>query len=141
MGAPSTLKSMGGTIRAFDEIFIAGDPLELRTALAADVTFRSPAVFHAYHGVGTVLPVLLAARRVLADIQYRARLTDGDRSVYFFEATVHGFTIEGIDSVVTDVDGRISELTVMIRPLKGLQRVVEEMGRVLSRGPSEVPNA
>jgi hypothetical protein len=36
-----------------------------------------------------------------------------------------------------DVDGRIIELTVMICSLKGLQRVVEEMGKVLSSGPPE----
>jgi len=121
-------------MRNFAEAFIAGDQDELRRVLAEDVVFRSPAVFTPYEGIEQVIPVLLAAREVLADIRYGGSVAQGNQEVFFFNAMLDRRLVEGVDYVVTGEDGRVLELTVMIRPLSALQKVVEAMGDVLAKG-------
>ena len=121
---------------SFADAFTANDADALSSLLAEDVRFSSPTSHRQYVGRSTVLPMLLAARRALEDFRYVDEMAAGNRHVLEFAAHVGDRQLQGVDLVSFADDGRVTDLTVMIRPLSGLQAVAEAVGRNLS--PAEV---
>lgn len=117
---------------AFRAAVEAGD-LDAATALLADdVVFRSPVVFKPYTGAATVANLLRTVYDVFEDFRYTDELgTDGAHAL-IFEARVGDRTLQGMDLIREDGDGRIAELTVMVRPASGLAALAQEMGARLS---------
>lgn len=114
-------------------------PERLEELIDPDVTFRSPAVFKPYEGRDSVGMVLAAVVQVFRDFRYTDQLEDGDTAILVFEAKVGEREVTGVDMLRFGDDGKITELTVFIRPLSGLNALVEEMGRMLERAGAEVP--
>jgi len=57
----------------------------------------------------------------------------GERSaVLHFAAEVDGLSVEGIDMIHWDDDGKITSVKVMIRPFKALQGVIGRMAELLA---------
>ncbi len=108
----------GKDFSAIDELF------------TEDVVFRSPVVFKPYEGRDAVAMLLGAVVRVFEDFRYTDEL-GGDPHGLIFRARIGDRELQGIDLLRADDDGRISELTVMVRPLSGLNALVEAMGRAL----------
>ncbi len=50
-----------------------------------------------------------------------------------FRTEVGGLDVSGIDMITWDDDGQIVDFTVMVRPAKALQAVIEHMGAELLR--------
>ena len=105
----------------------------LTAALAPDVTFRSPAVHAPYEGRDLVLVILGAVLEVFEDLAYQAEIRDGDDEVLRFSARVSNRSVDGVD-IVKYVDGQVTELTVMIRPLSALNAVKDAMAAQLEAG-------
>lgn len=105
----------------------------LTAALAPDVTFRSPAVHAPYEGRDLVLIILGAVLEVFEDFAYRAEIRDGDHEMLRFSARVGDREVDGVD-IVRYVDGQVTELTVMIRPLSALNAVRDAMAAQLEAG-------
>jgi hypothetical protein len=85
-----------------------------------------------------VLKVLGAAERVLGqdgEFRYVNQLEDSDARVAILEfaTEVDGREVEGIDKLTFDAEGRISELTVMLRPASALQAVATRMAEEFAR--------
>lgn len=99
--------------------------------LAEDVVFRSPAVFKPYEGREVVKVILGAVVQVFEDFRYLDQVEGDDRAVLIFEARVGDRDLQGVDILRFAEDGTVSELTVMIRPMSGLNALAEEMGRRL----------
>ena len=99
--------------------------------LADDVVFRSPAVFKPYEGRETVGTILRAIFEVLEDLRYTDELEGDGVHALIFEARVGDRSLQGIDLLRPDPNGRIAEFTVMIRPASGLIAVAERMGPAL----------
>ncbi|MGY1770974.1 nuclear transport factor 2 family protein [Blastococcus sp. SYSU D00813] len=117
--------------------FLAGDlPGGLEELLADDVVFHSPVVFTPQQGKAVTTQYLQAAARVLngEDFRYTKEVLSGDTAVLEFETAVEGRYVNGVDVVRCDEAGRIVEFRVMLRPLKGIQAVHEQMGRLLAAG-------
>jgi hypothetical protein len=53
-----------------------------------------------------------------------------------FEAELEGVYVQGIDMLRWNDDGKLVSFTVMVRPLRGLQKLIEAMGRELAAGPA-----
>lgn len=100
--------------------------------LADDVTFRSPAVFKAYEGRETVATILRTVGTVFEGFRYTDELEGAGVHVLVFEARVGDRTVQGIDMIRPDDDGRIGELTVMVRPASALMALAEQMGPKLA---------
>jgi SnoaL-like domain len=98
---------------------------------AADAIFRSPAVFKPYEGREAIKMVLGAVVQVFEDFRYLEQVETGDAAVLVFEARVGDRTLQGVDVLKFADDGRITELTVMIRPMTGLQALAERMREML----------
>ncbi len=88
--------------------------------LAEDVVFNSPVVFKAYSGRDVVGAILTeGAMRVFEDFSYTDRFENDDSAVLVFKARVGDRQVQGIDMLRFDGEGRVRELTVMVRPMSG----------------------
>ena len=99
--------------------------------LADDVVFRSPAVFKPYEGRETVATILRTVLGVFEDFRYTDELAGDGVHALIFEARVGDRRLQGLDLIRDDEDGRIAELTVMVRPASGLMALAEQMGPAL----------
>lgn len=104
---------------------------------AADVVFRSPAVYEAYSGLEALGLLLTNVAQVFEGFRYVDQVETGDTAVLVFEAKVGDRDVNGVDILRFGADGKIAEMTVMIRPLSGLNALVEEMGRRLAAAAAE----
>jgi hypothetical protein len=106
----------------------AGDFAALADLLADDVVFRSPVAFKPYEGKPIVAAILRGVGRVFTDFRYVRELEGVGASGLVFETSVDGTSLHGIDLIVLDDDGLISELTVMVRPLSAANALAAAMG-------------
>ena len=120
-----------GRYRAFHDAVEAMDMDRAVAQLREDVVFRSPAVHRPYEGREAAAMILHGVAQVFEDFRYVDVLDDGDRAVLRFEARVGDRALQGIDWLAFDDEGRVTELTVMIRPLSALQAVVQGMQALL----------
>ena len=111
----------------FAEAIAAGDHDAALATLAEDVEFRSPAVHKPYKGRDAVAPILAAVATVFENFRYTNEWRDGETTILFFEANVGDRDLQGIDILEDSRDGSVAKLTVMIRPLSGLQAVSAAM--------------
>jgi hypothetical protein len=100
--------------------------------LADDVVFRSPAVFKPYVGADTVGTILRTVFGIFEDFRYTDELAGDGAHALIFEARVGDRELQGLDLIRGDDDGRIAELTVMVRPASGLMALAERMGPALA---------
>ena len=98
------------------------------------VVFRSPFVHTPYEGREALMFLLSNVARVFEDFRYLHQVETGDTAVLMFEARVGERELQGVDILEYDGDGLITAMTVMVRPMSGLQALGEEMGRRLGAG-------
>jgi hypothetical protein len=119
---------------AFRAAVEAEDPEALTAALAEDVVFRSPVVFRPYEGKPLVATILTqGAMKVFEDFRYTDQLEDGDVAALIFSARVGDRSLDGLDLLRFDAGGKVVELSVMVRPMSGLNALSEAMGREFER--------
>lgn len=128
-----------GRWRAFHDAVLAGDVDTAVGQLADDVVFRSPAVYQPYEGRPATEAVLRMVVRVFEDFRYVDVVDDGERAVLVFRARVGDRDLEGIDLLRFDDDGRITELTVMVRPRSGLLAITDRMQEELAKAVPPAP--
>jgi hypothetical protein len=123
-----------------------------------DVTFWSPIVFSPQRGKEITKLYLTAAGTTLvgtddadgADgdgargsagdssgsgggFRYVRTISDGHDAVLEFETSMDGLYVNGIDLITCDDDARIVDFKVMIRPLKAVNAVHDQMRAMLER--------
>jgi hypothetical protein len=108
------------------EAIDAGDRDALEAIVAEDVVFHSPV--QTYRGRGQVLRLLVTIGGVIDGVSVTREL-DG---VTFFSATVEEHPVDGVIVQEAGEDGRVSEITIMLRPLAQLQAAVARMARALA---------
>ena len=111
----------------FARAVLASDHDAALATIADDVEFRSPAVHKPYHGKDRVDGILRLVATVFENFRYTAEWRDGATTILFFEANVGDRELQGIDILEDGADGQVAKLTVMIRPLSGLQAVSAAM--------------
>ena len=101
--------------------------------LADEAVFESPAVYRPQIGKPLVAKYLRAAMSVLNNATFRyTHEWSGERSaVLEFEVTIDDTYVNGVDIIRFDESGRIAHFKVMVRPLKGLEKLVSLMGERL----------
>ncbi len=122
-------------VRAWHAVAESRDPARLNELLADDVVFRSPAVFTPQEGKALTTRYLASALVVLGpSLRYVSEWHDQTSAVLEFEAELDGVYLQGIDMLRWNGDGKLVSFTVMVRPMRGLQKLVELMGRELTAG-------
>ena len=106
----------------------AGDEERALATLAADVVFRSPAVLSPYtRASDRRASCSMQSRRVFENFRYTNEWRDGSTTILFFEANVGDRELQGVDILEDERRRRSQTLTVMIRPLSGLQALAQAM--------------
>ena len=96
------------------------------------MVFRSPAVHTPQEGKEVTTAYLSAAVVVLGPTLVYQRQWYAERNaVLEFEAELDGLTVHGIDMMQWNDDGKLVEFTVMVRPFKGLEKLIELMAAQL----------
>lgn len=110
------------------------DPAILSNILADDAVFHSPVVHTPQAGKEVVMAYLVAAAHVLGNdsFHYVRELVDGDEMMLEFVTELDGISINGVDIIRWNADGKISDFKVMVRPLKAINKVWELMGARLA---------
>jgi len=115
-------------VKAFREAVEAWDFDAAAELLADDVVFTSPVAFNPYPGKAITAAILRGVSRVFTDFHYLREIDDAPHSALIFEAKVGDVTVNGCDFITVNDDGMISELTVMVRPLKAAHALADAMG-------------
>lgn len=128
--APST--SAPAPVAAWHRIASTRDASLLDGLLADGCVFRSPAVHTPQEGKAITTAYLTAAMAVLGPtLTYVREWYAEDSAVLEFTADLDGITVHGVDMLTWDASGRLVDFTVMVRPFKGLTRLMELMAAQL----------
>ena len=120
-------------VRAWHAVVESGDPALLGGLLADDVVFRSPAVFAPQEGKDLTTLYLRGAMAVLGPtLRYVGEWYGPSSAVLEFEAELDGLYVHGVDMLRWNDDDRLTGFTVMVRPMRGLTKLVELMQRQLT---------
>ena len=121
-------------IDAWHAILSSQDPRELESLLAEDAVFVSPVVHTPQRGRMITQAYLSAAFQVFFNPSFRyAREIRGPSDAMLeFETTIDGVSVNGVDIIKWNEEGRIIEFKVMVRPLKGIQVIHDRMAAMLA---------
>ena len=109
---------------------IESSNLELLNEIIADnAIFSSPVVFKPMEGKEITMMYLHAAGESfnMEKFEYTKEIHDGMNSVLEFETYIDEISVNGVDMIEWNEDGKISNFKVMIRPYKAVQKVQEKM--------------
>ena len=111
----------------------SSDAGAVESLLTEDVVFHSPVVFSPTRGRGPTMLLLAAVLEVFGELEYTHAYVDDPGGVTLqFETTVADdngrlLEVEGVDVFRLDDAGRVTALTVMLRPLSAVQAVGARM--------------
>jgi ketosteroid isomerase-like protein len=122
-------------IERWIDIVDSGRSDELDELLSEDTVFYSPAVFTPQEGRAKAAAYLAAAAKMFggAGFQYVGKWYADNSAVLEFVAEIGGIHVNGVDMINWNDDGKITSFKVMLRPIKALQAVIPEMGRLLQQ--------
>ncbi|MBX7458743.1 nuclear transport factor 2 family protein [Qipengyuania sp. 1NDH17] len=106
---------------------------ELAGIIHEDAVFHSPVVHTPQKGRDLVVAYLSAAGQTLGNdsFSYVRELVDGDNAMLEFETQMDGIHVNGVDIIRFDENGTIVDFKVMVRPLKAVNKVWEQMAAML----------
>ena len=135
MSAASSLAELPRqTIANWHRFVATGDQALLRSLLADDVVFRSPAVHGPIPGKPATFLVLTTVVQIFENFRYEREFAAGSHDAGLeFAANVGKFELKGIDLIKFNAAGEMVEFEVMIRPLKAINKVWEAMAAQLGR--------
>ena len=119
-------------------------PGGLDAMLHPDCVFLSPIVFTPQVGRDITKLYLGAAGNTLggdgaavgdaaSSFGYTKKVLSGNHAVLEFETTIDGVLVNGVDIITCDDDAMITEFKVMIRPLKAINLVHQQMKAMLEK--------
>jgi hypothetical protein len=117
------------TLDGWHRFVASGDPEILRPLLADHIVFRSPFVQSPIPGRPATLLVLTTVAQIFENFTYHRTFIAGTRDAALeFAANIGKWQLKGIDLIKFNDAGEMIEFEVMIRPIKALQALGEEMG-------------
>ncbi|MFJ8085828.1 hypothetical protein RKD23_007164 [Streptomyces sp. SAI-170] len=130
-------------MHSFRKAVEARDAVAIEALLAENVVFTSPVAFKPYPGKAITAAILRGVMRVFEDFAYVREIADPDgrNHALVFTATVNGKQIHGCDFLHFDEEGKIDDLTVMVRPLSAANALSEAMGAQFERISREAMEA
>jgi ketosteroid isomerase-like protein len=123
------------TIATWHKLVENRDATGLDNILADNVVFHSPVVHTPQAGKPITTLYLTAALHVLNNdtFKYLREVIQGNNAVLEFQTMIDGISINGVDMITWDADGRITDFKVMLRPLKAVNLVHRMMGEMLQK--------
>ena len=122
-------------IKAWHDIVHRRDPSGLNELLAKDVVLHSPVVHTLIEGKKMVSLYLHAAFHTFLNesFHYTREVSSDNHHVLEFEVEIEGLYVNGVDMISFDDEGKIVDFKVMVRPLKALNLIHANMGKMLEQ--------
>ncbi len=116
-------------IHKWHEVIESDDLKKLDEIIADDAVFSSPVVFKPMEGKEITMMYLHAAGQSfnMEKFKYTREINDDMNSVLEFETYIDDISVNGVDMIEWNEDGKICNFKVMIRPFKAVQKVQEKM--------------
>lgn len=105
----------------------ARDVSLLEGKFADDAILRSPIFSVEFQGTEELFELFEVLYEVLGEIEYTLD-QPGDPHVFAWKTEVGGEPLEGVDLVSYDDAGKINEVTVFMRPLRGIAAFLDKVG-------------
>lgn len=121
-------------LTAWHRILKSRDPRGLDALLADAVVFHSPVVHSPQAGKAITTMYLAAALQVFGNDSFRyvRELVGARDAVLEFMVEIDGLTVNGVDMIRWDEHGQIVDFKVMLRPLKAVQLIHQQMAALLA---------
>ena len=105
----------------------------LDSLLAENVVFHSPVVHTPQVGKAITVQYLSAAFHVFFNESFRyvREIVGPSDAVLEFQVEIDGVSVNGVDMLKWDDEGRIVEFKVLIRPLKAINLIHQKMAAML----------
>jgi hypothetical protein len=117
------------TLDNWHRFVASGDHGLLASLLSEHIVFRSPFVQSPIPGRPATLLVLTTVVQIFENFRYYRTFIAGSHDVALeFGANIGKWQLKGIDLIKFNDAGEMVEFEVMIRPIKALQALGEEMG-------------
>jgi len=117
----------------------ARDHRAMVEALAPDVALHSPVTFKPFLGREAVAGLLAILLDVFKDFVYTDELASNGVVALVFRARIGDREVEGVDLLRHDDLGRVSDFTVMVRPLSAALALAEAVGPRLAAANHDRP--
>ena len=116
-------------IDSWHTIFKSQELDKLDKIIADNAVFTSPVVFKPMEGKEITIMYLFAAGQSfnMDKFKYIREVHDGTNSILEFETFIDDISVNGVDMIKWNNEGKIVDFKVMIRPLKAVQKVQETM--------------
>jgi hypothetical protein len=101
-------------------------------ALASDVVMNSPVFRAPFTGRNAAIELFGVLFEVLGDVEITHEFHQGQVDVFFWHATLGIRGVDGVDLLRRDGDGKICEITVLIRPLINIAIFASAVGPALA---------
>ena len=119
-------------IQKWHEVLKNDDQGLLENLIADDAVFSSPVVFTPMEGKEITMMYLSAAQSFnMEKFKYTKEIHDGMNSVLEFETYIDDISVNGVDIIEWNEEGKIVNFKVMIRPFKAVQKVQQKMVEAL----------
>lgn len=126
---------------AFRRAVEAGDLGSMIDAIRGDAVLHSPVSFQPFRGRKAIGGLLYVLTQVFEDFRYTDELNGEDGSkALVFRARVEDRDVEGVDLLRFDEQDLVKEITVMIRPLSGLEALRDAVAPKLDSLGAEPPD-
>ena len=127
--------SQSPVIQAWHDLVRSRDMAALQRILADDVVFHSPVVHTPQRGKAITLQYLMGAMQVLnnASFRYEREIVGEHDAVLEFATEIDGILINGVDLIRWNDASQIVDFKVMVRPLKAVNLLHQQMGQMLER--------
>jgi hypothetical protein len=117
------------TLTGWHAFVATGNQDLLAPLLAEHIVFRSPFVQSPIPGRTATLLVLTTVVQIFENFRYHREFVAGSHDAALeFSANIGKWQLKGIDLIKFNESGEMIEFEVMIRPIKALQALGEEMG-------------
>lgn len=122
------------SLALWHDILKERNPARLPEVLAEDCVFLSPIVHAPQEGRELTSFYLTGAFNVFNDsFRYIKEVVDGRHAVLEFTCELDGIVINGVDIMTFNDEGKICEFKVMIRPLKAINLMHQQMKAMLEQ--------
>ena len=133
---------MEPALDALRSAFEVGDPAPIVATFSDDVQLHSPALIGPeYRGRDLVASIVTSAMQVLEDARVTdvVQTADGATGGVVFDARVGELPAQGFILLRTN-GGRVSEITLILRPLPALRAFVDRMGELGAKPALDAAN-
>ena len=117
------------TLAGWHAFVATGNADRLTPLLSEHIVFRSPVVQSPIPGRTATLLVLTTVVQIFENFRYHREFVAGSHDAALeFGANIGKWQLKGIDLIKFDAQGKMIEFEVMVRPIKALQALSDEIG-------------